>query len=450
VPKSLSEHPDRSATERRAFAETERIVGGVVVKAESQGRWRPAWFLEVERDGETLPVYFRGDRGLTDHGVYTLEHELRVLQVLEAEGIPVPHVYGFCEDPRGIVMERAPGRANLGTEDDPEKRAATLDHYMEILVAMHRIPVERFEAIGLRRPPDSESVGLVDLPVWVKGYRQRKRRPEPLIELLLGWLHRNVPTHRREVTFIAGDAGQFVFDAGRVTAVLDLELACLGDPLADLGGMRNRDISEPLGDLSRGFRRYAELTGEAIDLPALHYHTARFGVNTPLACAYLCADPPPGINLAQYLGWNLVYARLPIEVISEVEGVELERPSIPEPRVCIDAAAHDALVAALEPAAAQSYEGDVAFRMAQYARELDRRGPRVEAEDLEEASKLVGRSLEDWAAADTALEELVDRDGEARLPELLRYFYRRTLRHEALLRPAMRELTDVDFQSIRL
>ena len=66
------------------------------------------------------------------------------------------------------------------------------------------------------------------------------------------------------------------------------------------------------------------------------------------------------------------------------------------------------------------------------------------------ASKLVGRSLEDWAAADTALEELVDRDGEARLPELLRYFYRRTLRHEALLRPAMRELTDVDFQSIRL
>ena len=354
------------------------------------------------------------------------------------------------EEPRGSVMERAPGRANLGTEDDPDKRAATLDHYMEILVAMHRIPVERFEAIGLRRPSDADAVGLVDLPVWVKGYRQRKQRPEPLIELLLGWLERNVPSHRDQVTFIAGDAGQFVFDEGRVTAVLDLELACLGDPLADLGGMRNRDISEPLGDLSRGFHRYAELTGEPIDLQALHYHTARFGVNTPLACSYLCADPPPGLNLAQYLGWNLVYARLPIEVIAEVEGVDLERPSIPEPRPSVGGAAHDALVAALEPAAKQSYEGDVALRMAQYVRELDRRGPRVEAEDLEEASKLVGRALASWAEADVVLEEVVDREGEARLPELLRYFYRRTLRHEALLRPAMRELTDVEFQPIRL
>jgi aminoglycoside phosphotransferase (APT) family kinase protein len=447
---SLADELDLSAADRRAFAETERLVGGVIVKAESQGRWRPAWFLELDRDGETLPVYFRGDRGLTDHGVYTLEHELRVLQVLEAEGIPVPHVYGFCEEPRGIVMERSPGRANLATEEDPDKRSATLDHYMEILVAMHRIPVERFEAIGLRRPADPDALGLVDLPVWVKGYRQRKQRPEPLIELLLGWLERNVPTHRDQVSFIVGDAGQFVFDEGRVTAVLDLELACLGDPLADLGGMRNRDISEPLGDLSRGFRRYAELTEEPIDIPALHYHTVRFGVNTPLACAYLCADPPLGINLAQYLGWNLVYARLPVEVIAEVEGVDLERPSIPEPRVCIDAAAHDALVAALEPVAEQSYEGDVALRMAQYARELDRRGPRVEAEDLEEASKLVGRPLASWAEADTALEDVVNREGEARLPELLCYFYRRTLRHEALLRPAMRELTDIEFQTIRL
>ena len=88
--------------------------------------------------------------------------------------------------------------------------------------------------------------------------------------------------------------------------------------------------------------------------------------------------------------------------------------------------------------------------VAKYVRELDRRGPRVEAEDLEEASKLVGRSLASWAEADAALEEVVDREGEARLPELLRYFYRRTLRHEALLRPAMRELTDVAFQPIRL
>ena len=44
------------AADRRAFAETERLVGGTIVKAESQGRWRPAWVLELDRDGERETV----------------------------------------------------------------------------------------------------------------------------------------------------------------------------------------------------------------------------------------------------------------------------------------------------------------------------------------------------------------------------------------------------------
>src|SRR5207237_3215354 len=73
----------------------EHTTGGHVVHYERQPRWRPAWFIDVERDGEVLPLYFRGDRGALDHGVYSLEHEYRVLQVLEAHDIAVPHVYGF-------------------------------------------------------------------------------------------------------------------------------------------------------------------------------------------------------------------------------------------------------------------------------------------------------------------------------------------------------------------
>ena len=67
-----------------------------------------------------------------------------------------------------------------------------------------------------------------------------KAQPEPLIELALRWLARRAPGERKEVAFLTGDAGQFVFEHGRVTAVLDLELACLGDPLADLGALRSR------------------------------------------------------------------------------------------------------------------------------------------------------------------------------------------------------------------
>ena len=106
---------------QRAFAFVEKTLGGRIVRSGVHPRWRPAYYLDVEVDGEIVPLYFRGDRGDLDHGVYTLEHEARVLIALERNGIPVPHVYGFCEDPLGIVMARVEGRPDLSTAETPEE-----------------------------------------------------------------------------------------------------------------------------------------------------------------------------------------------------------------------------------------------------------------------------------------------------------------------------------------
>ncbi len=46
---------------QRAFAWVEKTTGGKLVRAERQARWRPAWFLDVEKDGQILPLYWRGD-----------------------------------------------------------------------------------------------------------------------------------------------------------------------------------------------------------------------------------------------------------------------------------------------------------------------------------------------------------------------------------------------------
>lgn len=431
---------------QRAFGEVERLVGGRVIGAHRQARWRPAWFLDLDVEGQTRPIYFRGDRGLGQGNIYGLAYEARVLQVLEAHGIPVPHVHGMCEDPLGIVMDCAPGRENLATAVDEAERRAVLDHYMEILVEMHRIDPAAFEAIGMERPKTPRELGVADLPRWVEGFRARKSRPEPVIEFVLGWLERNVPTHRTKSTFVAGDSGQFLFDRGRVTAVLDLELAFLGDPMADLGGMRSRTLSEPLGDLERGFRRYEELSGEPLDYPVLHYHTVRFALNTPLAVAPMCAAPPPGLNLAQYLGWNLVYGRFPLEVIAHLRGIPLSPPALPEPEPTPFSAAHDSLVTQLEGGGGRSYEQDSSYRIAQYLREVDRRGPRLEEQNVEDVSRLVDRPLRDAAQASAALEEFVLAAGAEREAEILPVLHRMVSRHEALLRPAMRELADVEFQ----
>jgi aminoglycoside phosphotransferase (APT) family kinase protein len=439
--------------EKRLCAWIEEHVGGRVVECEREPRWRPAWMLELERpDGERLPIHFRGDRGISDHGVYALEHEFRVLQLLERDGIPVPHVYGFCEEPRGIVMERSPGRPNLGTAETEAERNSVQDHYMEILARIHALDPAPYEAADIKRPTTPEELGLSDFEVWERGFRRDKKRPEPLIEFVVKWIRRNIPVDRDRVCFVCSDAGQFLFDQGRVTALLDLELAHLGDPAEDLAGMRNRDLSEPLGDLNRAIRRYEEIIGAPVDRRIVDFHTVRFAIVTPLATAALVAAAPQGVDLIQYLCWYHVYSRAAIEVMADMQEVTLERPELPAAALTRQSSTHDFLVDKLTPKPEKdgsgfaAYEGDAAARVAEYLRRADRYGPALEAEDLDEVAALLGRRPAGWAEADAALEEFVLAAEPERDAEIIRYLYRRTLRQEALLQPVMRELTDVSIQ----
>ena len=432
----------------RAFAQVERLVGGRIVRAEKQARWRPAFFLDIDCGGELELVYLRGDRGESQHGVYGLDHEYRVLVALGAEGVPVPHVYGFLDDPLAIVMARAPGRVNLATANDDDERTAVLNHWIDILAALHRLPLGRFEAIGIERPQRAEQLGLGDFQRWEKSWRDRKNRPDPRIEWVIRWLHRNVPRHRNKPAMLQGDAGQFLFDQGRVTAMIDLELAYIGDPLADLAGMLNRDLSEPMGDLNRAFHRYAGLMGEPLDVKSVWYHTARFGICTPIACAPLLAAPPAQFNYPVYLGWDIVYGRICLEAIARFSGIALREPELPEPAPSRHAPGFDQLLATLS-AAGRSYENDTAFRIAQWARELDARGAGIEHDDADEVARLTGTRAAPGQGSDRALEAFVLGAGAERDEEILQLLYRRTKRQQALMQPALRELEHARLAEIR-
>ncbi|MAE94598.1 MAG: aminoglycoside phosphotransferase [Deltaproteobacteria bacterium] len=445
-----------SARWQRGFDWLEAELGGRIVRFERQPRWRPAFDLDLERGGETLPLYWRGDRG-TDEGinsVYTLEREGKILQVLERLGLPVPHVHAFCNDPLGVIMDRAPGRPNLATCQDEAERRAARDHYIELLVEMHAADTAPFEAIGLERPTRPDQLGLADLPLWEGQYRKAKRQPEPLVEFATRWVRANVPQGRSEVTFVAGDSGQFLFEAGRVTAIIDLELAYLGDPAADLGALFCRDLSEPFGDLSEAVRLYESLSGRALDPSVVRYHAARFMLVTPMATAHFRADPQPGLDVAQYTSWYLVYAQATLEVIAEAAGVELVAPSLPEPRASRLTPAARSLVASVEEIREgagddfRAYQAESALRLAQALERQDSHGAALEADDLADAARLLGTHPTRWSDADRALEELIlaapaERDGE-----LLRFLYRHILRQKAIWQPALREFDGVRLQSL--
>ena len=86
----------------------ETNVGGSVVEIWRQPRWRPVWMADVDRDGERLELCVRGDRIDTYFG-FPLEHEMKFQEQLYAHGIPVPKVWGWCDEPRAYVMDRIDG-----------------------------------------------------------------------------------------------------------------------------------------------------------------------------------------------------------------------------------------------------------------------------------------------------------------------------------------------------
>lgn len=448
---------DLSDEWQRGFAWVEHQLGGTVCNLRRQGRWRPAWFFDLERADGLVPLYFRGSRG-HDEGERVesvLEHEANIFRVLEANSLPVPHIHGMCPDPEGIVMDRCPGRFNLATLDDREQARSVFHHYIELLAQMHAIDPAEFEAHGMERREGERLLALGDFDQWVAQYRRAKRRPEPMLEFAVQWVYRNIPRGRSEVTFVSADSGQFLFEDGRVTALLDMETGYLGDPLADLGGLLCRDLGEPLGELGPALRHYAQVSGRDVDLDVVHFHGLRFNLCTPLAMAQFVAGAQPEVDHAMYQAWSIVWGRAALAGIARMLGAELPEIDAYELDPTRRAPAAESLVQMLGDLRkhagddeARVYELDRPYRLALALQRADSLSPAFDRAEREEIGKILGHSVSDLGAADAELERYVSEAGPEQDIELLCYFYRRTLRDHELHRPALFEYADRTLQPI--
>ena len=446
---------DLPADWQKAFAWTEKQLGGRVIAWEPQPRWRPACFFELERGGEILSLYWRGARAEFHRDTKPLRRERAVIDLLERNGIPVPHAFGVCEDPPGLLLERIGGTFGLERATDEAHRARVLDQYLEALARVHALPIEAFEEIGFKRPADARASCLGETPASERAYRARKQAPDPMVEFQLGWCERNVPLDRDELSLLVCDSGQFMFDEAGLTGLLDLELCYIGDFAADLAGFRTRDLTEPfvtpLGDV---MRRYGEISGREVDLRAVDYHTVRFALLNPLSLAHETVRPSARSNYVQYLGWYVVYGRCGLEVMADMTGAELDPPSLPEESPSRRSAAIGQLIDLLDPDAAgedgeSAYQRDRMQRTAIYLDRSDRFGPALESDDLDDVADLLGHRPSSWREADAELEALVLASGPERDAEFIRHFHRRLAREEALLGPVLREQRDAALPPLR-
>jgi aminoglycoside phosphotransferase (APT) family kinase protein len=407
--------PDDPTTEEaRATAFVEQLTGGRVVKVKRMARWRPAWFMDVQVGSAHEPplkLHLRGDRRSDVLPFPQLQREAGILQVLEAHGIPVPHVYGMCPDPEAIVMTAVAGTRDV-TRCEPARSVALAEEYMSLLARMHQLDIAPFVALGIDEPRTPEQIGLGMLEAYLPLYASTKAAPEPLIEFAIAWARRNVPRHRTTPAFVHWDAGQFLHDGERITALYDFETCLIGDPLMDLAALRMRDPAEPIGaDLPHLFRHYATATGEPVDLPVLRFHTVVFALVGVMALAGPMVAPQAGSPHLEYLWWDLMQRRTLVWALAECLGLEIERPAPPAPAVSPRAPMH----AMLQDSLAQLTPGSGIDRYTQRAVALlarclahaDAVGPELEQQDLAAIGSVLGRSFDDRAAADRALEEFV-------------------------------------------
>jgi len=159
----------------------------------------------------------------------------RIMAALHEAGLPTPAVPVICDEPvvdgrPFILMERVQGKRIEKTAES-EKAIDITSSAVDVLKRLQALPLDK-TGIG-----DEEPVTLqVEMMRWAM---LMQRAPEELTTLageLGGKLAAHVPTER-EPTLVHGDyhMGNMLFRGPRVIAVLDWEIAELGQPLLDLG-----------------------------------------------------------------------------------------------------------------------------------------------------------------------------------------------------------------------
>jgi aminoglycoside phosphotransferase (APT) family kinase protein len=427
---------DNWGAEEQALARwVEQGLGGKVAAVERLGRWRPAWNIDLEKDGRVVPLHARGERN-SDHPIPTrIADERKCHDLLEAHGIPVPHVYGYCGHPYAMVMDRLGGNVDLTFASSDAERAALIDEYLELTRRIYEIDLDRAAAVGFEIPAEPEEISLGYFSKLELCYDALGTGRDPFIEFLRGWLHANVPRGRRQAAFITYDAFQFMFQGGRITGLIDFEVAHVGDPLMDLGALRVRDSIKNVGSLPGIALRWQQVTGEEIDFDVIDFHTVQYNAQTVVMAGPALEEPEPTTDFISYMAWYVNSGRWACEVLAEMLEVQLEPVEPLEAKPSRRGPAYRHLTEALRAGSdTDDYERSALARVARYLLRSDELGAASDAADLQDLSRLLGRKVHQDQADEELLQAVRKRDSSMDAA-LVWLFDRRLRRTHHLMAP---------------
>lgn len=436
-------------TEKDVFPWVEDVLKGKITACRRQGGresgGRPGWFIDLRQGSETHPFYIRGDRG-GDFGYiqdYGLQREARLLKLLHEEGIAVPEVIASSENPCAIILEFIQGRNDFTEIETPEERDAVARDFARVMAQWHAIPAEKFAEIGFNVPRNSEELVCRDLEVWERGHFPLLNEPVPLVTFACLWMRRNLPSMPERLVLVQGDTGpgQFLFQDGKVQAVVDFELSSLGDPMRELAHIRTRDVWYPTGNLPKWFQYYSEFSGVPLDDQKIYYYSVIAMLTTALALGPVVQKLNPRDEHAEWIAQDIWSKRATSEALSEATGVVLKPIDLPVADSPYTSMLFDALEDNLTEEQLPHIEDSflkhrmqMTLRLVAHMRNVAEIGPEIEALELDDMKTLLGKRPANLREGHRAVEDLV-RKADADLDTaLIQYFYRHSLREEALMR----------------
>ncbi|MFD7008509.1 phosphotransferase family protein [Rhodococcus jostii] len=212
--------------------------------------------------------------------------EYKLLRALGGTNLPVARVHALDDGTRlgrgAMIVDRLPGRAHRGVlrDSDPlgigeQARMALAAALPELIAQVHSVDVEVLGLLDVFSMPDDP--GRAELERWVAELDRVELEPHPRLREVIAWLWGHLPAPS-PIRLVHGDfrPANVLVDDGRVGALLDWELAHLGDPHDDLGWYtcsvyRREHFVEGRWELDDFLRRWSGASGIPVDANRLHF-----------------------------------------------------------------------------------------------------------------------------------------------------------------------------------
>ena len=297
---------------RSLIAEVEVDPGEVAISPIPGGASRETWL--VEADGRDRRWVLRRDPEGSVSLVPIADEFALIARAAEA-GVPVP---------RPLALEPAGGRLNTaailmpfiaGTSVGPRilrkpefqrPRQRLTAQLGEALARIHGIETASLAGV---LPDAAGDPALAQIPEWERQLDELGE-PLPAVELGLRWLRAKAP-EPAEPRLVHGDfrLGNFIVDERGLAAVIDWELAHLGDPAEDIGwlcirswrfGNDDRPVAG-VGRLDEFIEAYEAAGGAPVDRDRVRYWEVFGNVKWAVICARQAHDHLTGVRRSHEL-----------------------------------------------------------------------------------------------------------------------------------------------------